>query len=296
MKISRRKLLSSLAIGSLLGIAGSYFFINYQNNHLGLTEIEYSSSRIPPSFDQFKILHISDLHNKEFGFKQKELLDLTYRLRPDIIVITGDLIDGLGKTKLQPALDYIEGALLMAPIYYVSGNHEYWSKRYSEFKEKLKTLVVDNRKKLFLLEDKQETITRTGGQIQLCGLSDPLMTKDPDKMLYTLNFFKEEKERRKLPFSLLLSHRPELLGLYSKFPIDLILSGHAHGGQFRIPLLCPSGLFAPNQGWLPKYTAGIYHQNSSSMIVSRGLGNSLIPLRLFNPPEVILIKLCSRQQ
>ena len=70
MKISRRKLLSSLAIGSLLGIAGSYFFINYQNNHLGLTEIEYSSSRIPPSFDQFRILHISDLHNKEFGFKQ----------------------------------------------------------------------------------------------------------------------------------------------------------------------------------------------------------------------------------
>ena len=97
------------------------------------------------------------------------------------------------------------------------------------------------------------TVSFLQGQIQLCGLSDPLMTKDPDKMLYTLNFFKEEKERRKLPFSLLLSHRPELLGLYSKFPIDLILSGHAHGGQFRIPLLCPSGLFAPNQGWLPKY-------------------------------------------
>lgn len=281
IKLSRKaKTLIILVIFIVICIV----FSIWQNNSIVISNFDYNKSELPTEFNNFKIVHISDLHNKVFGDEQDKLIGKVEDLSPDIIVITGDLIDRR-RYNLEKAMLFINSAVKIAPVYYVSGNHEAWSGKYYEIKERL----IDAG--AIVMEDSELDITRGNNSIKLLGLSDPdFLTSDYidgtdiSKVEEKLKEWSEIEE-----FKILLSHRPELFDLYSENNIDMIFSGHAHGGQIRIPFV--GGLIAPDQGFFPKYTAGSYNEKKSTMFVSRGLGNSLFPVRVFNRPEIISVTL-----
>lgn len=282
-KLSRR--FKEMIILALL-IIGCIVFSIWQNNSIVISSFNYNSDIVPEEFNNFKIVHISDLHNKVFGKEQDKLIEKVEDLEPDIIVITGDLIDRR-RYNLEKSMYFINSAVNIAPIYYVSGNHEAWSGRFREIEERLIKAGVK------IIDDSETEIRRGNSSIKLLGLSDPdfltsdyINGTDTSKLEENLIRLSEGEE-----FEILLSHRPELFELYSDNNIDMIFSGHAHGGQIRLPLI--GGLIAPDQGLFPKYTAGSYTSNTSTMYVSRGLGNSLFPVRVFNRPEIISVTLKS---
>lgn len=280
--VIRNKIVKKL-IGLAAVILAVLVFCIWQNNAITTTKIDYSNAKIPEEFNGYRIVHISDLHNKEFGKNQEGLLKKIHAVSPDIIVITGDLIDRR-KYDLETAMVFINGAVEIAPVYYVSGNHEAWSGEYENIRENLKSAGVH------ILDDTKATLSKGQGKIEILGLSDPdFLTTS---YLEGTNISKLREHLQLLSdfvFQILLCHRPELFDTYVKENIDLIFSGHAHGGQFRIPFV--GGLVAPDQGLFPKYTSGAYTQNKSTMIVSRGLGNSIIPIRIFNRPEIVVVTL-----
>ncbi|SMP50895.1 metallophosphoesterase [Anoxynatronum buryatiense] len=258
----------------------------WQNNGLVITHIDYANPKIPSDFHDFTIVQISDLHNKSFGKEQATLLRQVAAQSPDIIVITGDLIDRR-RYNLETAVDFIHGAVAIAPTYFVSGNHEAWSGQYDVIKEQLIEAGVH------VLDDDTQLITREDSAIRMAGLSDPAFLTA--SYLEGTRTGKMEDQLKKWTdndaehFTILLSHRPELFHLYHENNIDLTFTGHAHGGQFRLPFL--GGLVAPDQGLFPPYTSGSHTHGSSTMVVSRGLGNSIIPLRVFNRPEIVVVTL-----
>jgi len=252
-------------------VSGAFFY--WQNNDVVVTKYDYINTEIPVDFDGFRILQVSDLHNKEFGKDQEILVSLTKEIAPDIIVVTGDLIDS-NHTDIKAAMDYISQAVLIAPVYFVTGNHEIWSEQYTVLAVELVKYGV------IILDNKSIILTKNGAEISLIGLPDgDVISKESETVFDSAGKI----------FCILLSHRPELLNEYAQENVDLVFAGHAHGGQFRIPFL--GGLFAPNQGLFPKYTSGVYTDADTTMIVSRGLGNSVIPVRVFNRPELVVVTL-----
>ena len=255
------------------------------NIALEVNEYEIVSDRIPEAFAGFRIAQVSDLHNKDFGEGYGQLLTLLSEINPDIIVVTGDLIDSR-QTDLDVALEFAWQAGKIARVYYVSGNHE---ARVPEY-EDLKTGLV--KAGVVILENQKVEITREGESITLMGIDDPSFQED-----YLFGDSKsvarqaiENLQNESDGYTILLSHRPELFDLYVETEMDLVFSGHAHGGQFRLPFV--GGLVAPNQGFFPKYDAGLFFEGSTNMIVSRGVGNSIIPIRFNNRPEIIVATLC----
>ncbi len=265
-------------------------FCYLQNNNIVVTNIDYANSKIPSGFNGYKILQISDLHNKKFGANQKNLISLTKEINPDIIVITGDLIDSrrTNKYNMNIATSYIKSAVDIAPVYYVSGNHESRSDLYEELKIIFEEYGVIN------MDNTHKNIQLNGVTISLLGLADicfnPIDNYEYPNSPFSFDKILENlKTESKNNFTILLSHRPELITLYAKENIDLVFSGHAHGGQIRLPFL--GGIIAPDQGFFPQYTNGIHRLNSTSLVISRGLGNSLAPQRIFNPPELVVVTL-----
>ena len=262
-------------------------WIVQDNTKLELTEYNVTSSKVPESFACFEIAQVSDLHNAAFGEGNNDLLALLSEVEPHIIVLTGDLIDSR-QTDIEIALDFAGKAVQIAPVYYVSGNHEARVPEYAELKMGLIEAGVT------VLENQKVRITRDGESITLMGIRDPSFQSD------YLFGDAERVSRRAISslqngsdgFTVLLSHRPELFDLYVDSGVDLVFSGHAHGGQFRLPFV--GGLVAPNQGFFPKYDAGQFVQENTNMIVSRGVGNSIIPLRINNPPEIVVVELRNR--
>lgn len=259
--------------------------VAWGNKALELNEITIYSENLPEAFEGFRIAHVSDLHNDEFGKDNIKLLKLIENADPDIIAVTGDIIDSY-TTDVEIALSFMGKAQQIAPCYYVNGNHEgRVPDDYQTLKEGLEACGVT------VLENESLLLEKAGECIRLTGVSDPGFETD---YLYGDT---EGVMRRHLTeliadsenFNLLLSHRPELLGVYADFNVDLVLSGHAHGGQFRLPFA--GGLYAPNQGLMPEIDAGLYTEDNTKLIVSRGIGNSLFPFRLNNRPEVILVTL-----
>lgn len=257
------------------------FFI-WQNNAIVIRSIDYKNTELPQAFEGYTIIHISDLHNKAFGNNQKRLLKKIRSSSPDIIVITGDLIDRR-KYDLDTAMVFIKGAREIAPVYYVSGNHEAWSGDYKNIKKQLQSSSVE------ILDDRKTQLFKDKDSIEILGISDPAFLTSSDTDKADLKYLKNSlgKLAQGPKFKILLSHRPELFDLYAGENIDLIFAGHAHGGQIRLPFI--GGLVAPDQGWLPAYTDGAYIQKESTLIVSRGLGNSIFPLRVFNRPQIIKV-------
>jgi len=254
------------------------------NTALELNTYTVSSDRLPVAFDGYRIAHISDLHNTEFGERNKNLLTILQEAAPDIIAITGDLIDSRN-TDVEVALAFAEKAMQIAPCYYVTGNHEARISEYNELKIGLEDVGV------IVLDDKRIGLELSGESITLLGVDDPSF--DTDYLFGDAASVVSSKLKDLITeedgFTVLLSHRPELFDTYVDSGMNLVLSGHAHGGQFRLPFV--GGLVAPNQGFFPKYDSGIYTDNNTSMIVSRGIGNSIFPFRFNNRPEVILVEL-----
>ncbi len=255
------------------------------NSALMLSMTNVSSSRIPPAFNGFRIAQISDLHNAEFGKDNAELLQALSECEPNIIVITGDLVD-VEHTDIDIALDFAKGATQIASTYYVTGNHEASLSQYDELKTGLESIGV------IVLEDASMQLEYKDEVITLIGLSDPSFTIKRD-MSGEIPSMVGTKLRgligNKNDYTILLSHRPELFETYVNCGVDLVLSGHAHGGQFRLPFI--GGLAAPNQGLFPQYDAGLYTKGNTNMVVSRGLGNSIIPIRFNNRPEIVIVTL-----
>ena len=256
------------------------------NAALELNTYTISSRGLPDAFDGYRIAQVSDLHNAEFGDGNQRLLDMLREAEPDMIAITGDLIDSR-KTNIAVALAFAEEAVKIAPCYYVSGNHEARVSEYQDLKTGLEAAGVT------VLDDARVEIEISGKSITIIGVNDPsfladYLTSDAAVMDRKLSELSSEDAS----FTILLSHRPELFDTYVSHEMDLVLTGHAHGGQFRLPLI--GGLIAPNQGLFPKYDDGLYSEGNTNMIVSRGLGNSIIPFRFNNRPEVVLIELKSQ--
>lgn len=254
------------------------------NTALEVNEYEMISNRIPEAFSGFRIAQISDLHNAQFGERNEGLLSLLSQADPDIIVITGDLIDSR-HTDIEIALEFCESAIEIAPVYYVTGNHE---ARVTEY-EDLKNGLEENG--IVILENEKVRLSRDEEYITLMGIQDPSFTTDylfgdaESVAAATLSELQNESDR----YTVLLSHRPELFNVYVDSQIDLVFSGHAHGGQFRLPFI--GGLVVPNQGFFPEYDAGLFSKENTTMVVSRGAGNSIIPLRFNNRPEIVVVEL-----
>ncbi|UNJ93132.1 metallophosphoesterase [Bacillus mycoides] len=265
-------------------IVGIIIFSYLQNNLISVNEVNIASSKIPSSFKGFKILQLSDLHNKKFGENQNVLIKKVKNLNPDIIVITGDLIDSKSYNA-EISLQVIRELVTEYPVYFVTGNHEQWSGKYNSLEKELKKYHVT------VLRNEHVSIQKEGQEINLLGIDDPEFTSgNRDEEHIVKNEIRKAKDGMNSDgFKILLSHRPEFLEAYADEQVDLVLSGHAHGGQVRLPFI--GGLVAPNQGILPKYTVGLYEQQNTSMIVSRGLGNSIIPQRVFNRPEIVVVQL-----
>ena len=254
------------------------------NIALEVNEYEIMSDKIPEAFTGFRIAQVSDLHNKDFGEGYGQLLTLLSEINPDIIVVTGDLIDSR-QTDLDVALEFAWQAGKIARVYYVSGNHE---ARVPEY-EDLKTGLV--KAGVVILENQKVEITREGESITLMGIDDPSFQEDylfGDSESVARQAI-ENLQNESDGYTILLSHRPELFDIYVDSGVDLVFSGHAHGGQFRLPFV--GGLVAPNQGFFPKYDAGQFNEENTTMIVSRGVGNSIIPIRFNNRPEIIVAEL-----
>lgn len=273
----------------LAGITlASVAFINWiawSNTALMTHNITIGSNRLPQAFHGFRIAHISDLHNTEFGTDNKHLLRKIKKAHPDMIVITGDLIDSR-RTNPAIALALTTKLCEIAPTYYVTGNHEI--RIYNTFQQ-METKMQDTG--VHILHREAVWIERNGQSIQLIGMDDP--TYYADETFYEHNKLMFARDLHALKtedvYTILLSHRPELFRIYETSDIDLICSGHAHGGQFRLPFL--GGLYMPGQGVFPKYDAGLFTKNHTTMVVSRGIGNSSFPFRLNNRPELIVIEL-----
>lgn len=256
------------------------------NTALELNTYKVSSDALSDAFNGYRIAHVSDLHNAEMGDGNEKLLAMLRAAEPDMIAITGDMIDSRN-TDVEVALNFAEKAMQIAPCYYVTGNHEARVSEYDELKAGLEACGV------IVLENEREQIELSGEFITILGVDDPSFNTDylfVDSASVVSNTLAEISTEDDV-FTVLLSHRPELFDTYVACGMDLTLSGHAHGGQFRLPFV--GGLVAPNQGFFPKYDSGIYTENGTNMIVSRGIGNSLLPFRFNNRPEVILIELRS---
>ena len=259
-------------------------WIRWGNTALEINEYKIVSNSVPQNFHGFRIAQVSDLHNAEFGEGNSKLIQLLSQTEPDIIVLTGDLIDSR-QTDIRIALTFAREAMKIAPVYYVSGNHEARVSEYEDLKMGLAEAGV------IILENQKVEITQEGESITLMGIDDPSFQEDylfGDSESVARQAI-ENLQNESDGYTVLLSHRPELFDLYVETEMDLVFSGHAHGGQFRLPFV--GGLVAPNQGFFPKYDAGQFNEENTTMIVSRGVGNSIIPIRVNNRPEIVVATL-----
>ena len=255
-------------------------WIVYQNKNIQITKYDITNSKIPKSFDKFRIVQISDYHNGTFTRNNEKLIQKLSNCNPDIIVITGDLFDGKDED-FSLCFDLTERLIKLAPVYFVTGNHEKSIKEYQDLKQHLEEIGVT------VLEDEITPIERNGESISLLGIQDLNFQKKMKNIQNVIQGLMKENT-----YNILLSHRPEIFEDYVSSNVDLVFTGHTHGGQFRIPFI--GGIYAPHQGFFPKYDAGLFVKNNTTMIINRGLGQSSIPLRFNNNPEIVLVELHSK--
>ncbi|KRG16198.1 metallophosphoesterase [Lederbergia galactosidilytica] len=260
-----------------------WVFLEVNNAWIQTTRYTIKSKKIPKGFDGLKIVQISDLQDATFGKKQEKLMNKIKKAEPDLVVITGDLVDS-NRYDLANSRDLIEKLVAYTDVFFVLGNHEAAINQVDEITETLSSLGVH------VLRNQAIQLKRDHQVISILGVDDPLMAgeQQPEKAMGQM----VQEALSSVPqgsYTILLSHRPELMAVYVENEVDLVFSGHAHGGQIRLPGL--GGLIAPGQGWFPRYTSGEHQEGKTTMIISRGLGNSLFPYRIFNRPEIIAVTL-----
>lgn len=252
----------------------------YGNVSLQTTVYEIQVGEEYSDLGGFTIVQISDLHNARFGKEQARLIKAVAEQEPDMIAVTGDLVDS-SHTDLNIAMEFMEQAVEIAPVYYVTGNHEGWlDGTYDELKARLEEVGV------FVLDNTMYSGQFEGMNLNIAGISDQDMPGNNIVLAkQTIQALMEDAEG----YTILLSHRPELYDTYVQNNVDLVLAGHYHGGQFRIPFI--GGVVAPGAGFFPEHTEGTFTENNTTMVVSRGLGNSVISVRINNRPEVVVVRL-----
>lgn len=232
----------------------------------------------------FKIAHVSDYHNTHNKFLNDAVLSSLKEEKPDLIVLTGDLVD-CRKTDIENGIDFVSKIIEIAPVFYVTGNHECnlsidSQSDFDNMIEDLKSLGVK------VLRGENSVITLPNSEkINVFGIDDPYFhCSFASEIQYATDSLCSFLEVNKNEFNILLAHHPEQIEIYSQYNFDLVYSGHAHGGQGRLFGL---GLIAPDQGFFPKYTSGLYKEKATTLVVSRGIGNSIAPVRIFDRPHLI---------
>lgn len=274
-----RGCLTALIILALIAAAAA-FLIKDSRDDLEISRYEVKSQKLPESFDGFKIVQLSDLHGAEFGEDGMELVEKVKELEPDIIALTGDFVTDEGDLA---AVKKLAGRLTeLCPVYFVSGNHEFGSGL------AIKVRNILERAGVKYLSNEYLTISRGEDGILLGGVEDPLAYADmlsPDELAQKMNDAAPDA------FKILLGHRNYWMTEYPELPVDLIFCGHAHGGLIRIPGV--GGLIGTDRRLFPDFDAGEYNNGRYTLIVSRGLGNSVSIPRVFNRPEIVCVELSS---
>lgn len=293
--------LARAAVAVLLVLALLSAWLLWDNRRLDITGYQVTLAGVAgsgpgrgsdPAGPGLRIAQISDLHAADFGTFTDRLLESTRQAQPDLIAITGDMID-VRTRDLSGVLDLAEQLTTIAPTYFVLGNHEADSPLREEFLAGLEAAGVT------VLRNEAQVVTLGGTELILAGIDDPRVDRADGRpassarsdVALAMHGLEAEQGRavvEVLPM-ILLAHRPELLEDYALTPADLVLSGHAHGGQVRLPLI--GALFAPHQGWLPELTEGVHTRDGTTMVISRGLGNSVAGVRVNDPRELVLIDL-----
>ena len=274
-----RGCLTALIILALIAAAAA-FLIKDSRDDLEISRYEVKSQKLPESFDGFKIVQLSDLHGAEFGEDGMELVEKVKELEPDIIALTGDFVTDEGDLA---AVKKLAGRLVkLCPVYFVSGNHEFGSGL------AVKVRNILERAGVKYLSNEYLTINRGDDEILLGGVEDPLAYADmlsPDELAQKMNDAAPDA------FKILLGHRNYWMTEYPELPVDLIFCGHAHGGLIRIPGV--GGLIGTDRRLFPDFDAGQFNNGRYTLIVSRGLGNSVPIPRVFNRPEIVCVELSS---
>ncbi|AQQ54448.1 metallophosphoesterase [Planococcus lenghuensis] len=269
-----------LAVAAVVGLLVIIFFVWINNKWITVSEYIISSPDIPAAFSGARIVQISDLHNATFGSDQAALLEKVAAAEPDVIFVTGDLVDN-DRYDPDVAIEVINGLSTLAEVYFVTGNHEISRGRVNEILSALEETGIT------ILENEMVEWMRKGERIYIAGVHDPLLGYAAGNFEYSTQSL--EAIPFTAEFTLLLAHRPELVDEYMETEADVVFSGHAHGGQIRLPGL--GGLYAPGQGFFPELTEGVTRFNDLQLVISRGLGNSSFPLRIFNRPEIVVVTL-----
>lgn len=274
-----RGCLTALIILALIAAAAA-FLIKDSREDLEISRYEVKSQKLPESFDGFKIVQLSDLHGAEFGEDGMGLVEKVKELEPDIIALTGDFVTDEGDLA---AVKKLAGRLTeLCPVYFVSGNHEFGSGL------AIKVRNILERAGVKYLSNEYLTINRGDDEILLGGVEDPLAYADmlsPDELAQKMNDAAPDA------FKILLGHRNYWMTEYPELPVDLIFCGHAHGGLIRIPGV--GGLIGTDRRLFPDFDAGQFNNGRYTLIVSRGLGNSVPIPRIFNRPEIVCVELSS---
>ncbi len=225
-----------------------------------------------------KIAFLSDLHSCKHGEGQKDIMEVLKKEAPDVVLLGGDIIDDVMPE--APGYKAVKLIVERYKTFYVSGNHEFWSRKIDEIKGKIRSFGVT------VLEGDKVPIKINGSEILIMGIDDPEFG-NPDYEEQVKKLGKSVKNEKGL--KVLLAHRPELTQQYKALTPDLVLSGHAHGGQWRIPFIL-NGLYSPDQGLFPKYTSGVYDMTDFKLIVSKGLSreSTRVP-KIYNNPEILII-------
>lgn len=272
-----RGCLTALIILALIAAAAA-FLIKDSRDDLEISRYEVKSQKLPESFDGFKIVQLSDLHGAEFGEDGMGLVEKVKELEPDIIALTGDFVTDEGDLA---AVEKLAARLTeLCPVYFISGNHEFGSGL------AVKVRNILERAGVKYLSNEYLTISRGEDGILLGGVEDPLAYADmlsPDELAQKMNDAAPDA------FKILLGHRNYWMTEYPELPVDLIFCGHAHGGLIRIPGV--GGLIGTDRRLFPDFDAGEYNNGRYTLIVSRGLGNSVSIPRIFNRPEIVCVEL-----
>lgn len=274
-----RGCLTALIILALIAAAAA-FLIKDSRDDLEISRYEVKSQKLPESFDGFKIVQLSDLHGAEFGEDGMGLVEKVKELEPDIIALTGDFVTDEGDLA---AVEKLAARLVkLCPVYFISGNHEFGSGL------AVKVRNILERAGVKYLSNEYLTISRGEDEILLGGVEDPLAYADmlsPDELARKMNDAAPDA------FKILLGHRNYWMTEYPELPVDLIFCGHAHGGLIRIPGV--GGLIGTDRRLFPDFDAGQFNNGRYTLIVSRGLGNSVSIPRIFNRPEIVCVELSS---
>ena len=271
-----------------------YLYIKYNVNTLEVTKYVVENKKVPKEFDGYNIVQISDFHSKLFGENNKKLIQKIKSLNPDIVVVTGDLIDG-ENNNYNVALDFMKEISKLYRVYYIIGNHEQkslikkYKDEYKDYFNKLHQIDFVN------LDNNKVEIVKGDSNINLYGLTVPYscykyLFDNQETTSIDIDFLEEKLGKvDREQFNILLAHTPFYFDEYEKWGADLTLCGHVHGGIVRLPLV--GGLLSPDRKFFPKYDLGEYTKNKSTMIVSKGLGGSKVLIRVNCKPEIVNIKL-----